>query len=222
MTNVERIIKGFKKLPTSNVSDALDRLSIEGVMREIRPVTVEKPKVVGRAVTAKLVDSGRKNPNMKIGEYLLVAKQGDVIVIDSEGRTDCSAWGDLLSVACQIKGIQGTVIDGALRDVDAVKEVGYPIFALSCTPRSGKLRHGLESVNAPILCGRIQVKPGDLIVADGSGVVVIPWDRVEEVLKIAREIHAAEEIVRERVLKGMSIQEAHAKVGYSDLSRPKT
>lgn len=222
MTNEEMIIEGFKKLPTSNVSDALDRLRIEGVMREIRPVTVEGAKVVGRAVTAKLVDSGRKNPEMKIGEYLRVAKSGDIIVIDSEGRTDCSAWGDLLSVACQIKEICGTVIDGALRDVDAVKQVGYPIFALGCTPRSGKLRHGLESVNAPILCGRVQVKPGDLVVADGSGVVVVAWNRVEEVLKIAQEIHAAEEKVRERVLKGISIQEAHEQVQYSNLSRPKT
>ena len=196
-------------LDTCVVSDALDHLGISGAVTGVRPMW-GRPKVVGRASTVEVVDAASAGPVH--GRHLAtsaIVSSGpeDVIVIANNGRTGVSCWGDILTVAAQQRGIRGTVIDGACRDVDAIADAEYPVWARAGVPVTARGRIAERSAGKPVAFGGIWVNPGDLVIADGSGVVFVPADRATEVLDAAERLAARQERMVEAVRAGRSVMD---------------
>lgn len=212
------VIEGFKKLDTTSVSDALDRLGITGGLHGLRPV-VEGVTLCGPAFTVHYVPCGVEKGT--VGDFLDDVQPGQVVVIDNGGRTYCTVWGDLMTISASQRGIAGTVIDGVCRDVPGIKKQGYPVFSKGCYMVTGKDRVQCDAVNVPVAISGVQVKPGDIVLGDDTGVLVVPAERAEEVYRVAQEIAAKEELIEQEVRKGVPLREARAKVNYHALQTRK-
>lgn len=213
------LVERLERLDTCAVSDALDHLSLRGAALGIRPVW-PCPRIAGRAVTVKIVPAGLTRPEHHLATPAVEgAEAGDVIVVDNAGRTDVSSWGDILSNAAQVKGVRGVVIDGACRDVDGSRDIGFPVYARAGVPVTARGRIIQESFNTLIQCGGIQVRPGDLVIADGSGVVFIPQERSEQVIEAAERIVAREAAMVEAVRAGRSVVEVMAESAFEAIHR---
>ncbi|MBR3200040.1 MAG: RraA family protein, partial [Mogibacterium sp.] len=129
-------------------------------------------------------------------------------------------WGDIMSTYAVKHGIAGTVIDGVCRDINVIRELKYPIFSKSTYMVTGKDRVYVDHINEPISISGVQVCPGDLICADNTGVVVVPFKRAEEVLKVAHEIEAVEQQIMAKIEAGMTLKEARQQTGYHKLQTP--
>ena len=211
-------IQLFEGLDTPAVSDALDRLGLpNGQCHGIAPLDNYAQPVVGTAYTVKYVPAS--TPAGSVGDFLDDVQPGQVIVIDNDGRTDCTVWGDIMTEYAGMKKFAATVIDGVCRDV--AKAVGdhYPMFSRGRYMRTGKDRVQVEGINVPVTIGTARVCAGDIVVADASGVVVVPRARAAEVAKAAREIEAAEAGIRAELRKGKSMGAARAALGYHTLQR---
>jgi 4-hydroxy-4-methyl-2-oxoglutarate aldolase len=212
--NREPILERLAKLDTCAVSDGMDRLGLKGATFGVRPMWA-CPKIVGRAVTMKIKPVGLEKPKQHLGTAAIVAAQaGDIIVVDNGGRPDSSCWGGLLSLAAKTKGISGIVIDGACRDVDESRDLEFPVYARGALPMTARNRVMQESFNQEIQFAGVQVHPGDLVIADGSGVVVIPRSQEEEVVKEAEAVAATEARMADGIRQGMSVLEVLEKLGY--------
>ena len=213
----EPIIERLSKLDTCAVSDGMDRLKLAGATYGIRPMW-PCPKIVGRAVTMKIKPVGLEKPKQHLGTLPIdVAQPGDVIVIDNGGRPDTSCWGGLLALAAKTKGISGVVIDGACRDIDESRDLGFPVYARGAVPMTARGRVMQESYNQEIEFAGVQVHPGDLVIADGSGVVIIPRSEEEEVVREAESVAATEARMAEGIRRGMSVLEVLEKLGYEQM-----
>ena len=213
----EPIIERLLKLDTCAVADGMDRLGLTGATYGVRPMW-PCPKIVGRAVTMKIKPVGLDKPKQHLGTLPIDAAQpGDVIVIDNGGRPDTSCWGGLLALAAKTKGISGVVIDGACRDIDESRELGFPVYARGAVPMTARGRIMQQSYNQEIEFAGVQVHPGDLLIADGSGVVVIPRSREEDVVREAEAVAATEARMAEGIRQGMSVLEVLEKLGYEQM-----
>jgi 4-hydroxy-4-methyl-2-oxoglutarate aldolase len=213
----EPIVERLLKLDTCAVSDGMDRLGLMGATYGVRPMW-PCPKIVGRAVTMKIKPVGLDKAKQHLGTLPIDAAQpGDVIVIDNGGRPDQSCWGGLLALAAKTKGISGVVIDGACRDVDESRDVGFPVYARSAVPMTARGRVMQESYNQEIEFAGVQVHPGDLVIADGSGVVIIPQSKEEEIVREAEAVAATEARMAEGIRQGMSVLEVLEKLGYEQM-----
>lgn len=208
------LIEGFRNLSTPNISDALDKLGISGGCRGITPV-VPGTKLVGPAYTLKYVPAGLVPGT--VGDFIDDVQPGDVIVIDNGGRTHCTVWGDLLTFTAVKRGIGGTVIDGVCRDVLRIRELRYPIFTRGCFMMTGKNRVELAAVNVPVAISDVRVEPGDIVVGDDSGVVIVPNAKVADILELAQKIAEAEEGIERSVEQGMTLAQARATYNYHRL-----
>jgi regulator of RNase E activity RraA len=213
----EPIVERLLKLDTCAVSDGMDRLGLMGATYGVRPMW-PCPKIVGRAVTMKIKPVGLDKPKQHLGTLPIDAAQpGDVIVIDNGGRPDTSCWGGLLALAAKTKGISGVVIDGACRDIDESRDVGFPVYARGAVPMTARGRVMQESYNQEIEFAGVQVHPGDLVIADGSGVVIIPQSKEEEIVREAEAVAATEARMAEGIRQGMSVLEVLQKLGYEQM-----
>jgi regulator of RNase E activity RraA len=211
----EAIIQGLRELPTATISDALDRLGIVGQCLGIAPLD-PRFRLVGRAFTLRyrptgLVDRGN------VGDYIDDVPPGEVVVLDNAGRLDCTVWGDILTAVSHRRGIGGTVIHGVCRDVQRALDLGYPIFSRGRYMRTGKDRVEVESMQAPVSLGEVQVRPGDILVGDADGVLVIPRVREMEVFEIAREIEDAEQAIERETAGGTRLDVARRTFRYHQL-----
>ena len=170
-------------------------------------------RAVGRAITVRHVVGARgdyTSADFKVGHMIDAAAPGDVIVVDMGGHA-VSTWGGLATLAATVKGIGGLVVDGGVRDQEEMLEHRLPVFARHMTPLTGRTRLQLVALNEPIRCGDVRVRAGDIVVADGSGVVVIPAEHAERVADLAtqytKDDHAAETDLR----AGLSFRQAMAK-----------
>ena len=213
----EPIIDRLSKLDTCAVSDGMDRLKLTGATYGVRPMW-SCPKIVGRAVTMKIKPVGLDKPKQHLGTLPIdTAQSGDVIVIDNGGRQDTSCWGGLLALAAKAKGISGVVIDGACRDIDENRDLGFPVYARGAVPMTARGRVMQESYNQEIQFAGVQVHPGDLVIADGSGVVIIPRSKEQEVVREAEAVAATEARMAEGIRQGMSVLEVLEKLGYEQM-----
>jgi regulator of RNase E activity RraA len=209
------IVQGFKDLlkvysPSCVVADSQERA---GVMRSyIKPITNDA-RFVGPALTVRL------EPGNQVDclDALSVAQDGDVIVVDAAGETETSIWGGLMSGLCKMKGVVGAVVDGAIRDTDETRDLNFYIFSKAIVPRSTHSpfsgRMDPIEINVPIQCGGILVNPGDLVLADEIGVVVIPQESAAEVLEKARTQAENEEKTRTRIREGKTVDQILAEFG---------
>jgi regulator of RNase E activity RraA len=215
---MQPIIEEFKKFDTTSISDALDRLGIVGGLHGMRPV-VEGLRFCGPAFTVHYVPCGLDKGT--VGDFLDDVQAGQVVVIDNGGRTYCTVWGDLMTISASLRGIGGTVIDGVCRDVPGIKACRYPIFTKGCYMVTGKDRVQCDAVNVPVAISGVLVKPGDIMVGDDSGALVVPSEKAADVLRVAAEIAAKEESIEHELRKGMSLREARAKINYHTLQTRK-
>jgi regulator of RNase E activity RraA len=205
---MDSLVERLLKLDTCAVSDALDRLGQAGVVLGIPP-TAPPAKIGGRIVTMRLVDRTTANQatTRHLGTSAIEAAQaGDVIVVEN-GRSDAAAWGGILSAAAKYKGIAGVIVDGAARDIDEARELEFPVFARNAVPLTARGRIVEESFNQPVRIGRIDVGPGDLVLADGSGVVFLAAEKAQEVIENAEMIAAREAKMKAAVLAGDRVSE---------------
>jgi regulator of RNase E activity RraA len=209
------LVSLFKGLDTPGVSDALDKLGIPGQCLGIMPLADYRGTVVGPAFTVKYVSCGQ--PAGTVGDFIDDVAGGDVIVIDNDGRTDATVWGDIMTQYAGLRGIAATVIDGVCRDVAKALGDGYPLFTRGRFMRTGKDRVEVLAVNQPVAIGTARVVSRDIVVADANGVVVVPHARAAEVAEVAHRIEAAESRIRELITQGQTLGAARAHLGYHQL-----
>ena len=214
MRDMYQLLERFKRLDTTCVSDAMDKIGIECGVYGVKPVAVGQ-KICGRAFTVHYVPCGAVKGT--VGDFLDDVQPGQVIVIDNAGRDNCTVWGDIMAKTAKAMGVAGTVIDGVCRDIPAVLECGYPIFSKGYYMRTGKDRVYVDAVNVPVTLSDVQVCPGDIIIGDDTGVVVVPQSRAEEVAAIAEGIDAKEQEILALVAQGHKLKEARALTGYHHL-----
>lgn len=212
----------LEALATSNLSDALDQLgiarcSVVGIVPHWG-----KTKIIGRAVTIKMTAAGAVPAKAHLGvDAIYNSHPGDVIVIDNRGDLYNNCWGEILAMGARQKGVSGVVVDGAVRDVDACEVFGFPVHARGTVPLTARGRIVQEAWNVPVRLGDAPVRPGDVIVADVNGVVVIPVEKVQEVVTAAEEILSKElEMVR-ALESGESILDLDRRFNYERMLQKK-
>ena len=188
----------FMQVSAPNVTDAMHRKgAMSGLVSYCGNV-----KVAGRALVVRTIAGDWAKPVEAIDK----AKKGEIIVIDNGGRTDVAPWGELATWSCVSKGVAGVVIDGAVRDIDGIKETGVAMFAKAVCPNAGEPK-GFGEIGAEIVCCGQNVRNGDWIVADESGVVVVPKERAYEVARRALEIHKNEVRIRAEIKSGGTLSD---------------
>ena len=213
----EPIIERLCKLDTCSVSDAMDSLSLKGATWGVRPQW-QCPRIVGRAVTMKIKPAGLQQPTQHLGTPAIEAAQpGDIIVIDNAGQPQFSTWGGLLSLSAKLKGVSGVLIDGACRDIDEARDLEFPVYSRGVVPMTARGRVMQESFNQEVQFAGVQCRPGDLVIADGSGVVIIPREKEEEVVTAAEAVFAKEAEMAAGIRKGYSGLEMLEKLGYEQM-----
>lgn len=202
-----------------NVIHSIQRVGVDLVQqyRELSPATVHeasggkgalssriKPiapgmKICGPAVTVKV----KPGDNLMLHQAIYVAKAGDVIVADAEGFTEAGAWGEIMAVAAQARGIAGLVFHGAVRDSQSMIELGFPVFCLAlCIKGTEKISLGW--INHPLPLDNITINPGDLVLGDRDGIVIVGREEAKEVLQKSRAREEKEKAIKKRLRAGES------------------
>lgn len=212
--NNKELINRLNAVGVCSLSDAMDKHRIEGHCLGIKPFGANM-KVAGPAFTIRMVPVGQSGG--VVGDYIDDVEEGQIVVIDNNGRRDTTVWGDILTTVANFKKIGGTVIDGVCRDIQPSLDVGYPIFALTNTMRTGKDRVTADAYNVPVQLAGVRIEPGDWLVGDSDGVVAIPRDRLEEVLDTAEKIVEIETRIMNAVKQGTRLDEARKALKYHSL-----
>lgn len=184
---VDDLLDRAAGLPTANIADAQDRF---GVPRDISSVW-SGARLVGRAYTVQT----RSGDNLFVHRALEHVRSGDVLVIDGGGDTSRALIGDLIALKARLVGVAGFVIDGSVRDADELATLGMPVFARGVTP-AGPYKDGPGRLDVPVAIGGVVVAPGDLLVGDGDGVVVVPASEAETVITAAQAVLEKEQVKR--------------------------
>lgn len=207
----------LEKLSTTNLADALDKEGMRGAVIGIRPM-YDCPRIIGRAVTMKVTAAGMWKTKYHMGVRAIdSASAGDIIVIDNRGDTNNNCWGEILSMGAKMKGVSGVVVDGAARDIDACEEFGFPVYARGAVPITARGRIMEESINEVVRIGDIQVRSGDIVMADVNGVVIVPVEKLDDVVKSAEGIVEKESAMVEELRNGANIVEVDQKYSYETM-----
>ncbi|MHA1797210.1 MAG: 3-hexulose-6-phosphate synthase [Candidatus Helarchaeota archaeon] len=190
----EELFKVFELVSTPNISDAMHR---KPCMVGINSIKLGS-KLVGRAITVRCYNGDWS----KTVEAIDIGGEGDVIVVEEGG--DIAVWGELASWSCKSKGIRGVVIDGAIRDVDDIRDINFPAFARYIRSNAGEPK-GFGEINVEITCGGLKVRPGDWVIGDDSGVIVVPKEEAQEIANRAVDVLERENRVREEIKKGSTL-----------------
>ena len=215
------LIRAYLALSTPNVSDALDRLGIQGAPLGILPLWPGTPKLVGRALTMQLVplEQGSASPVLGTLEAIMAGQPGDVLVIDHGGRKDVNSLGGVATFTAARQGLIGSVIDGVTRDVDDMQAMGFGVYGKGVIQQSIRNRCAFAGHSLPVQLSGVTVSPGDLIVADENGMVVVPGNQTQEVLEIAQGFAEIEERVKDAIASGVDPIKAHEQVNYDQMTQ---
>jgi len=195
----------WREVDTCAVSDALDQFGLTGVVAGVIPLA-GPARIVGRAVTVELGPVGKSAPSRHLATAAIeIAAPGDVIVIAHRGRTDCSGWGGNLSLAAHLAGLAAVVVDGACRDVAEAAALGFSVFARAATPRTARGRVCEHSHQQPVIFGDVVVRPGDLVIADTCGVVIVDQEHEESIMTAALGILQREAAMTAAIRSGIPI-----------------
>lgn len=206
-----------RALSTAEVSDALDAFNLPGSALGIRPIAGPS-RLFGLAYTVRFAPIDRFEPGT-VGDFIDKLVPGTVAVLDNGGRLDCTVWGGILSRLAAHKKLGGTVIHGVCRDTEEADEADYPLYANGRFMRTGKDRVQVEAYEQPVMLSDVRVCPGDLIVGDADGIVVVPRQRMQEVLIKALATREVEMQILKSALEGMPLNEARQKYSYHTLQR---
>ncbi len=189
------LMREFLEFPTPDISDLLNRLY--AVDPQIQCLTGAHHKIAGAACTVKVFPGD----NLMVHKSLDVIEPGDIVLVDAGGSNMNAVLGDLVSTKAKHRGIAGFIIDGLVRDLPSIKELDFPVFARGTTP-IGPLHRGPGEINYPICCGGVVVNPGDLVVGDAMGVVIVPQAIAAELLARLKAHSSANAAYFESVKKG--------------------
>lgn len=186
------LIRLFKDIPVANIDDCMERTA--AMNYRIRPMNCGH--LIGTAFTIKLPEGD----NLMFHKAMDMAYPGDVFVIDAGGSRNRSIFGELMATYCKSRGIAGIVLDGSIRDKEAIEAMrDFPIYAIGVTP-NGPYKNGPGEINVPVCVGDIVVNPGDIIIGDADGVVVVPPDDAEKILTKATHIMQKEESIMRDII----------------------
>lgn len=204
----ERLMDELRALDSCVVSDALDSLSLPPAVSGLPPLSVAK-RIAGPALTVKLgPGAAAGGSDRHLGTAAIeAARAGDIIVIEHSSGIDCAGWGGVLSVGAQLRGIAGVIIDGPARDIDEARELDFPVYGRSATSRTARGRVHEQDFDCPVTIGDVVVSPGDIALADASGVVFVPRAHLFEVVSRAERISARERLMVEALRDGEAITE---------------
>ena len=192
--SAKELREAFMKVSTSNISDAMHRKNAIGDL-----VKLGGGKVVGRAITVKTMNGDWA----KAVEAIDLAGPGDIIVVDA-GNGDVAVWGELATWSCKVKGVEGVVVFGAVRDADEIKRINYPVYAKHIVPNAGEPK-GFGEINVEIEVEGVKIRPGDWIIGDESGIVVVPKERAVEIANRAVDVMEHENRIREEIKRGNTL-----------------
>jgi regulator of RNase E activity RraA len=194
------------RLDCCAVSDALDKLGLNGAVSGL-PQRSGGRRIAGRAVTVKLVDKDQAPPHEGPPRHLgttavEAAGPGYVIVVEQRTGIDAGSWGGILSLAAKLRGVEGVVADGPVRDIDEARAYDLPVYARALTARTARGRVAEAATNVTVRIGDVDVAPGDYVIADNSAVVFVAAGEIGRVLDAAEEIAAREAAMAKALLAG--------------------
>ncbi|MDR7486854.1 MAG: RraA family protein [Armatimonadota bacterium] len=205
------LVEGFRATTTASVADAVDRVvRAPGFMtHEIKPIA--PAKLVGPAVTVLEAAAFDAGPPQHALEAIDAAAPGAVLVIgmaDPDASRNVAHFGGLMATAAVTRGLAGAVLDAGCRDVEEIRGLGFAVFSRTVVPSTTVGRFRTVDRDLPVVCGGVLVRPGDLLVGDADGVVVVPREAAAEVLRVAAEIEATERRMTEAIRRTGSILKA--------------
>lgn len=212
---LEELVRGFGEVATASVADAVDRVcGRRGYMEhELKP-RINERRIVGPAVTVLEEPTTESVPPQHALDLIDEAAPGSVIVIAIGGDADVAVWGGLMTAGAWARGMAGAVLDGGVRDlVEIRRDYGFPVYARSVSPGTTLGRYKTVAAQVPVRVGGVVVHPGDLIVGDVDGVVVVPQAQAAQVLKMAQEIDARELEQAKLIMDQKSLRKGLAKYG---------
>ncbi|MFG2005489.1 RraA family protein [Spirillospora sp. NPDC048911] len=207
----QEVMDRLRDLPTAAISDALDRGGISGALHGLSSLSNDF-RAVGPAFTVRYAPI-----DGTVGDFLDDVPPGAVIVIDNGARTDVTVWGGIMTEVAAVRGIAGTVINGACRDVSASLAQNYPIFSRGRFMRTGKDRVSLAAIGEPVTVSGVEICPGTLMCADADGVVAVPAAEAERVIETAERIERVEAGIVAAVRAGGTLRQARETFGYHTL-----
>lgn len=207
------LIERIRPLATSTLANALDDVGLHANVIVTIKAIAPGFRFVGPAVTVK-EQSGAygsfTSDDFKVGRMIDAARAGDVIVVDA-GGAPYSTWGGMASYAAKLKGVAGLVVDGGVRDLEEMVEFQFPVFARHLVPTTGRTRLKVEAINATIEIDGVTVAPGDIIAADGTGIVCLPAARAEKIVALAEAFAKDDDAAVNDLKAGLSFSQAMAK-----------
>jgi RraA family protein len=192
-----RLVKEIRTIRTSLLSDALGK---GGAMDHDMQCLSANCRMAGPAVTVRVHTADI----LMVGITLSRCPKGSVLVIDGQGELNTALWGEVTTLAARLKGLQGVVIDGAIRDLYKIRHDKLPVFARAVVPNAGGVQYAGE-FQVPVQCGGAIVHPGDWVVGDEDGVVVVPQDRLESVIEAAKRLAVVEKKIEDEFAKGKDL-----------------
>ncbi len=202
----DTLLERLRALDVCAVSDALDRLKLPSSVSGLAPQTLRK-RLAGRVATVKFAAGSRTGARHACTAAVETAEPGGIVVVEQRTGVDAAGWGGILSRAAVARGLSGAIVDGPARDIDEAAEVGFPVFARSCTARTARGRIFEADTGCPVVIGEVTVEPGDYALADSSGVAFIPAADIERVLDAAEAIAAREAAMTRDVEAGQPVSQ---------------
>lgn len=205
----------LQALDTAAVSDAMDSLGCNRALAGVAP-RVDAVKMAGPVYTVEYSPFDAPPTSFQnAGNYIDDVPPGHVVLINNHGNTLCTNWGDILTRKALMQGLAGTVINGSARDLAVVRTLEYPLFTKGVYMVSGKNRVRVTAVNLPVTIGDIQVHPGDWLFGDDNGVLVLPENRMSEILHRAEGVLATEADIVRAIEGGSKLEAARKTLGYA-------
>jgi regulator of RNase E activity RraA len=210
---VKELVEGFTKVASASVADAVDQIvGKRGYMDYTIKPQINEKKVVGPAVTIQEGPTDEVLPPQHALDAIDESPEGSVIVIGVNGEPNVAIWGGIMTAGAVANGLAGAILDGGVRDIMEIRrDYDFSVFARSISPGTTLGRFKTLSSNEPVECGGILVNPGDLIVADLDGVVVVPKEHVTAVLERATEIEMREAKQAKLIRETKSLRQGLAK-----------
>jgi regulator of RNase E activity RraA len=207
----DAIVARLTRLDSCAVSDALDKLGLDGCVTGLSPFGASR-KIAGRVHTVRLVAKDEappmSGPPRHLGTTAIEACQtGEIIVVEQKSGVDAGSWGGILSLGAKLRGVAGVVVDGPVRDVDEARQMDFPVFGRTATARTARNRIVEVGTDIPVTIGDLTVVPGDYVLADGSAVVFLAQADAARILDAAEAIAGREAAMAKALQSGKPITE---------------
>lgn len=208
-----KLLEAFRALPTGNISDAMAKLKLPSgcLVDGPRPIDINQPRMAGYACTVLQMPRHQTAEGASLSRHLdminSIAEEGDVLVVDVGGRMDVCTGGGMLALRGKVRGLCGFLVNGCYRDIQDVARIRFPLFCLGAVPTKSSPLLETMGVNVTVVMGGVQIRPGDIIVGDDTGVIVIPVQYAYQVLRVASRVRQVEQRMEELILEGRDYKE---------------